>query len=60
MNERDFVYIRLTSTKVLFVVNRVSTHRHTYCVKRRKSLIERAYTKERERQVEPNHKTKFL
>ncbi len=47
--ERDFVYIRLTTTKLLFVVNRAS-RRHTQCVKRRKSFTERAYISERERE----------
>ncbi len=45
--ERDSVYIRLTTTKLLFVVNRAS-RRHTQCVKRRKSFSERAYINERE------------
>lgn len=62
--ERDSMYIRLTTTKLLFVVN-IASRRHTQCVKRRKSLTKRAYIRGREKdmretEVEPNRSTKIL
>ena len=55
--ERDSMYIRLTTTKLLFVVN-IASRRHTQCVKRRKSFTERAYISWRERERKTRERQK--
>lgn len=59
------MYIRLTTIKLLFVVNRAShRHTHTQCVKRRKSFTVQAYSQNerdtRETQVEPSRVAQFF